>query len=255
MSVENDNEENETEWIKVEKKHKPTYLETTKGPAIRASPSKGVQVKASGSSVIRAVDVNTGSFKHDKSSTERLSDGTTILWNSFFKGGHWIRYPVRTVKNGEIVSKKTVAADSTPDVDVGLIDAEGKKRLRKAGSGKVTIDSGAGESVCPINMVPDETLHATSEIGTIYKAAGGQILFNQGEKRIKFRAGQHVGKLHFQAIAEVKKPLASAAKITNKGNLIVLDEDGAKVTSITRPRRSRFRFTRRITSMFSMWIS
>ena len=32
--------------------------------------------------------------------------------------------------------------------------------------------------------------------------------------------------MHFQVIDEVKKPLASAAKIANKGNLIVLDGDG-----------------------------
>ena len=53
-------------------------------------------------------------------------------------------------------------------------------------------------------------------------------MVNQGEKRLKFRAGQHIGKLHVQAINEVKKPLASAAKIANKGNLIVLGEDGGE---------------------------
>ena len=113
-------------------------------------------------------------------------------------------------------------------VDAGLIDSEGKKRLRKAGSGKITIDSGAGESVCPISLVPEEPIHETSKNGACYKVACGQTLINQGEKRIKFRAGQHIGKLHFQAIAEVKNPLASAAKIANKGNLIVLDEDGGE---------------------------
>ena len=32
--------------------------------------------------------------------------------------------------------------------------------------------------------------------------------------------------MNFQAITEVTKPLASAAKIANKGNIIVLDADG-----------------------------
>ena len=32
--------------------------------------------------------------------------------------------------------------------------------------------------------------------------------------------------MSFQAIPEVKKPLTSAAKIANKGNIIVLDEEG-----------------------------
>ena len=102
-------------------------------------------------------------------------------------------------------------------------------RLRQAGTGKITIDSGAGESVCPINMVPEEPLHATDKNGIKYRAAGGQSLVNRGEKRIKFKtAGKQIAKLNFQAIAEVKKPLASAARIANKGNLIVLDEDGGE---------------------------
>ena len=98
--------------------------------------------------------------------------------------------------------------------------------MRRAGSGKITIDSGAGESVCPIDMVPEEPLHKTNKIGTHYRAAGGQKLVNKGEKRIKFKAGSKIGKLNFQAINEVKKPLASAAKIANKGNVIVLDAEG-----------------------------
>ena len=32
-----------------------------------------------------------------------------------------------------------------------------------------------------------------------------------------------IGSLNFQAIAEVSKPLASAAKIANRGNIIVMD--------------------------------
>ena len=48
---------------------------------------------------------------------------------------------------------------------------------------------------------------------------------NHREKRIKFMAGKNLGKLNFQAILEVKKPLASAAKIANEGNIIVLDEE------------------------------
>ena len=106
-----------------------------------------------------------------------------------------------------------------------MID-KSKSKMRKVGSGKITIDSGVGESVCPIDMVPAEPLHHTNKVGTRYKAAGGQSLINHGEKRIKFMAGENAGKLDVKAIPEVKKPLASAARIANKGNLIVLDEEG-----------------------------
>ena len=44
-------------------------------------------------------------------------------------------------------------------------------------------------------------------------------LVDKGETRIKFRSDSKFGKMNFQAIDEVKKPLASAAKIANKGSL------------------------------------
>ena len=123
-----------------------------------------------------------------------------------------------TAKGLKIVRKSTV--------DIGAVTPESKSRLRKAGQGKITIDSGAGEGVCPLDLLPEEPLHATSKNGTRYRAAGGQSLINHGEKRVKFSAGEHVGKMSFQAVSEVKKPLASAAKIANEGNIIVLDEEG-----------------------------
>lgn len=75
-------------------------------------------------------------------------------------------------------------------------------------------------------MVPAEPLHHTENVGTRYRAVGGQSLVNHWEKRIKFMAGENAGRLNFQAIPEVEKPLASAARIANKGNIIVLDEEG-----------------------------
>lgn len=102
------------------------------------------------------------------------------------------------VSNGSKVTNKKI-------VDIGTVTQEPKCCLRKVGSGKITIGSGAGESVCPIDMLPNEHLHETSKNGTRYRAAGVQSLVNHGEKHIKFRAGKSIGKLNFQAIPEVKK--------------------------------------------------
>ena len=77
-------------------------------------------------------------------------------------------------------------------VDVSMVDYEAKVKLRKRGSGKITIDSGAGESVCPINMVLEEPLQSTAKNGTRYCAAGGQAPINKGEKRITLRSGKKV---------------------------------------------------------------
>ena len=65
-----------------------------------------------------------------------------------------------------VVSKKSVR-----DVDIGMISQDPKRRTKKAGSGKITIDSGAGESVCPLDMVPGEPPHQTSKNGARYRAA------------------------------------------------------------------------------------
>lgn len=77
-------------------------------------------------------------------------------------------------------------------------------------------------------MVPDERLRKTVKNGTRYRAAGGQSLINTGERRIKFKSDSKLGRLSFQAIDELKTPLASAAKIANKCNVIVLNGDDSE---------------------------
>lgn len=71
-------------------------------------------------------------------------------------------------------------------------------------------------------------MHASPKVGTRYKAAGGQTLINAGEKRVKFQAGKVIGAMNFQAIDEVSKPLASAARITEKGNMIVFNDEAGE---------------------------
>ena len=93
---------------------------------------------------------------------------------------------------------------------------------------KVCVDSGAGESVCPISAFPSYKMHTTEKTGCKYVAAGGQRLTNVGEMRPKFQSGGTLGSIAFQATTDVKKPLAAASKIASKGNRIVLDEEGCE---------------------------
>ena len=53
-------------------------------------------------------------------------------------------------------------------------------KLKRAGHGKITVDSGAAENVMPKDMVPEEPLVPSegSKKGTRYIAAGGQELKN-----------------------------------------------------------------------------
>ena len=89
----------------------------------------------------------------------------------------------------------------------------------------ICIDSGAGESVCPVDFFPDYEMHKTEKVGNLYRAAGGQELRNMGEKRPRLKISGVTTSMTFQATSHVRKPLAAASKITAKGNRIVLDDE------------------------------
>ena len=93
---------------------------------------------------------------------------------------------------------------------------------------RVCIDSGAGESVCPVEAFPDYELKKSAKTGATYTAAGGQSLVNVGEKKPHFKTGGINGFMTFQATTKVQKPLAAASRITEKGNRIVLDGEGSE---------------------------
>ena len=116
---------------------------------------------------------------------------------------------------------KDVQKSKSKTKEINAVERQ-NKRYVSAGRGKVTIDSGAGESVCPVGWVPLEPIKSTDKVGVKYTAAGGQTLINQGEKQIKFKTGSQIASMNFQAINELSKPLASAAKIAAKDNTIVM---------------------------------
>ena len=96
---------------------------------------------------------------------------------------------------------------------------------------KVCIDSGAGESVCPIGAFPSYAMHQTAKTGIRYTAAGGQELINAGEKRPHSKCGDVDAHMVFQC-TNVLKPLASAAKICQKGNEILMRADGGYIRNL-----------------------
>ena len=88
----------------------------------------------------------------------------------------------------------------------------------------ICVDSGVGESACPVEAFPDFETHATDKNGKKHRAAGGQELENVGEKRPRFKINGIQTAMTFQATTHVKKPLAAASRITSKGNRIILDD-------------------------------
>ena len=93
---------------------------------------------------------------------------------------------------------------------------------------KVCLDSGAGESVCPVDAFPSYEMKQTAKTGMSYTAAGGQASTNVGEKTPHFSSNGTNCHMAFQATTKVQKPLAAATRVTEKGNGVWLDEEGCE---------------------------
>ena len=62
----------------------------------------------------------------------------------------------------------------------------------------------------------------------MYRGVGGQALTSKGEKKITFQSGRVLGSMSFQAIDSLQRTLASAARITEKGNQIFFNVSEGK---------------------------
>ena len=90
-------------------------------------------------------------------------------------------------------------------------------KRKKLVKGKVTVDSGAGESVWPEGVLgaPDEV--GSQSVGFV--AANGSKMRNLGKKKVVFRKDDKRRSMGFH-VTEVKKPLAAVSRIAEKGNLV-----------------------------------
>ena len=75
-----------------------------------------------------------------------------------------------------------------------------------------------------MDAFPAYETHQTAKSGAKYTAVGGGELFNVGEERPHFVTNGVKTSMRLQATTKVKKPLAAASKIAEKGNRIVLDD-------------------------------
>ena len=95
--------------------------------------------------------------------------------------------------------------------------------------GKITVDSGAAESVWPDGLLPEVETRpsAGSKKGVNYIAANGSRMPNMGEKKVKFKTKDGINSnITFQA-TKVKKLLAAVSRITEKGNWVCFGPHGS----------------------------
>ena len=108
--------------------------------------------------------------------------------------------------------------------------------LKEVGRGRITIDSGAAESVLPKNLLPHEPIEEgeAKRRGVKYVAANGGKLENMGEKKVKVkRAGSNAANSITFQVTDVSKPLASVSRILDKGNAVIFSRSGSYILNDT----------------------
>lgn len=122
-------------------------------------------------------------------------------------------------------------------VDIPICAVDGPSPYTE--KGRITIDSGAAESVMPADMLKDIPLHESdgSRKGISYVAAKGGRMPNLGEKRVRFKTkdGSTSG-IVFQ-VTHARKPLASVSKIVRHGNEVIFSPNGSYIRNVKTGRR------------------
>ena len=94
---------------------------------------------------------------------------------------------------------------------------------------KVTVDSGASDSVGPLDLAPGVPRRETevSRRKLEYTVANGGKVVNKGEKEVPMITAEgEKASMTFQ-MADINKPLASVRRMCEAGNRVVFDEEGS----------------------------
>jgi len=107
-------------------------------------------------------------------------------------------------------------------------------KAKAIGKGRITIDSGAPESVLPHDMLHEIKLQESegSRAGVQYIAANGGKMPNLGEKRVHFKTKTGMESNVVFQVTHARKPLASVSKIVKKGNRVVFSPTGSYIENI-----------------------
>jgi len=116
------------------------------------------------------------------------------------------------------------SGEKTEGKEINNVDKSAKVRRK----GKVTVDSGAEDSVWPATHVDWDKVVETEESrnGIGFVAANGSRMVNYGGTKVEFVKEGKRKCMNFQ-VTDCKKPLASVSKIVDKGNRVVFDSEGS----------------------------
>ena len=107
--------------------------------------------------------------------------------------------------------------------------------------GRITVDSGAAESVWPESLLPEVETTASygSRNGVTYITANGDKMDNKGEKKIKFKTSDGLSSSIIFQVTGVKKPLATVSKITQKENWVCFGPNEAYIHNVETGKRTK----------------
>ena len=106
--------------------------------------------------------------------------------------------------------------------------------------GKITVDSGAAESVWPDGLMPEIQTKPSmgSQTGVTCVAASGNRMPNLGEKKVHFKTTDGLNSSITFQVTKVKKPLAAVSKITEKGNWVCFGPSEACIENVATGKRT-----------------
>ena len=118
-----------------------------------------------------------------------------------------------------------------------IFTVDGEKPMK----GRITVDSGAAESVWPAELFPEiPTMPSdASQKGVTYVTADGSRIPNRGMKKVGFKTIKEDLKssIVFQ-VTDVKKPLAAVSKIVEKGNWVCFGPKEAYILNVATNKRT-----------------
>ena len=131
--------------------------------------------------------------------------------------------PGKTEKLVEVVGRRKRRKWRKMDMAIEVNAIE--KKPRRILPGKITVDSGAGESVWPVEMIGVGKVEGEKpDMKVGFVAANGTKMQNYGRTKVGFvtLGEDDEGKsrsLRFH-VTDVKKPLAAVSRIVDKGNRV-----------------------------------
>ena len=133
--------------------------------------------------------------------------------------------------NGSMDEEETIEEES---IDGGFIAAVDQNEPGRKFKSSLTIDSGAAEHVIPTQFVPPGMVQPSEaqRTGVTYRAANGAKLANRGQRKVTILTKENLKPSMTFQITDVKKALASVARICDSGNRVVLEAGGGYIENV-----------------------